>query len=173
MIMQFLRTNQAIMYGATVLRVWLGYLWLISGIDKIMHGFSAHKFINMAIKNPVQGLHGEQFPWFTTFLKITTANGTQTKLYSCIVPWAEILVGLGLIIGLFTLIAAFGGLIMNFVFIFAGTISSNPLFIIAEMLILVIGSSASRLGLDYWVLSWLHRHLLSKSRPYEPYEPHF
>lgn len=173
MVMEFLRTNKWVMYTITILRIWLGYAWFLSGFNKVIHGFSAHKFINMAIKNPVQGMHGEQFPWFTVFLKICTNNGSQTEIFSMLVPWAEILIGFGLIFGLFNLAAAFLGLIMNFTFIFAGTISSNPNYIIIEFLILVIGNNSSKLGLDNLVIPWLKNKFLNKRKTYQPYEPHF
>lgn len=173
MIMEFFRTNKWIMYLATILRIWLGLAWLMSGIDKIMHNFSAHEFINAAIKNPVQGIHGEQFRWFTILLKFVTNNGEHTGLFSVLVPWGEILVDLGLMLGMFNLAAVFFGLVMNFSFLFAGAISSNPSYIIAEILILIVGNNASRLGLDYWVLPWLKNKLFTKNKRQPPLEPHF
>ena len=61
----------------------------------------------------------------------------NAKLFSYLVAYGEVLVGLGLILGLLTGIAAFFGSVMNASFLFAGTVSTNPLlFILATWLVL-------------------------------------
>ncbi len=66
--------------------------------------------------------------------------------------FGELLVGIALILGLFTGIAAFFGSFMNMNYLLAGTVSSNPiLFVIATFLVLA-WKTAGWWGLDRWVL---------------------
>ena len=68
------------------------------------------------------------------------------------VAYGELLVGLGLIVGLLTGIAAFFGALMNVSFLLAGTLSTNPiLFILATWLVLA-WKVAGWYGLDRYAL---------------------
>jgi len=73
------------------------------------------------------------------------------------IPWGEFLVGLGLILGTLTLTAAFFGLLMNFMFLFAGTVNTNPWLLLLGMLVVVAGTNAGRFGLDRYVLPLIHK----------------
>ncbi|MNW21798.1 hypothetical protein D3C71_2229140 [compost metagenome] len=48
---------------------------------------------------------------------------------------------------------------MNFMFMFAGTISSNPWFILIGFIIITAGANAGRFGGDYYVLPFLRKHI--------------
>ena len=73
-------------------------------------------------------------------------------LWSYLVAFGETLVGIALIVGLFTGMAAFFGSFMNVNYLLAGTISTNPiLFIIATWLVLA-WKIAGWWGLDRWAL---------------------
>lgn len=162
----FLRTNQIAMYFVTVIRIWLGYIWAMDGFHKLTGGFSAHGFIQGALKNPVQTPNGAAFPWFTAFLKVTTNNGHNTGIFSFLVAWGELLVGLGLIFGTLTTLALLGGLLMNVSFLFAGAISSNPIYIIIEFILLTAGFNAGKVGLDNWIIPWF-RGFYQNVNPHE------
>jgi thiosulfate dehydrogenase [quinone] large subunit len=62
------------------------------------------------------------------------------------------LVGIGLIIGCLTTAAVFFGLVMNFMYMFAGALSSNPWMVLLGGIILLTGSNAGKFGLDYVVV---------------------
>jgi thiosulfate dehydrogenase [quinone] large subunit len=67
-----------------------------------------------------------------------------------LIPIDELLIGLGILLGALTAVAAAAGLFMNFNFIYRGSTSVNPTYIILEALI-IFGWR----GLDYWLLRWL------------------
>jgi len=72
--------------------------------------------------------------------------------WSWAIALGEIAVGIGLILGLFTGVAAFFGGLMNANYLLAGTVSTNPiLFILATWLVLG-WRVAGYYGLDRWVL---------------------
>lgn len=147
---KFLRTNTVAMWILTALRIYLGYMWLMDGFHKVTGGFDATGFIQNAIKNPVVGPEGNQvFTTYTTILKDFVAP--NQSFFNIVVAWGELFVGLGLIFGTFTILAAFFGMVMNFSYVMAGTVSVNPIYIILEILILMAGYNAAKIGLDRWI----------------------
>ena len=69
-----------------------------------------------------------------------------------LVSITELVVGILLIIGLLTGIAAFIGAVMNFSYVFAGTAGVNPLFIIISLILMLAWRVAGWYGLDRFVL---------------------
>lgn len=140
-----------------LVRVYLGYLWLAEGIGKIMEGGWIGAGAGGAVKGFAQGAlqqtggeHPQVTGWYAGFLENVVIP--NAALFSYLVTFGEILVGLGLIAGLFTGIAAFFGAFMNASFIFAGTAGANPLMFIMAILLMLAWRVAGYWGLDRWVL---------------------
>ena len=76
----------------------------------------------------------------------------NAAVFSYMVTSGEILVGLALILGVFTGVAAFFGGFMNASFIFAGVAGANPLMFILATWIVFAWRVAGHWGLDHWVL---------------------
>ncbi|MDQ6595899.1 DoxX family protein [Bacillus salipaludis] len=153
---QFLRENKSAAVLLTILRLYLGYSWFTAGLHKLMGGFDASGYLKGAIANPVKGPEGDVvFSWFVGFLKGFALPNVD--LFNFLVPWGETLVGLGLILGCFTTAAMFFGLLMNFTFFLAGTVSHNPRDIFLGFIILTAGYNAGKIGLDRWVIPFLRK----------------
>jgi thiosulfate dehydrogenase [quinone] large subunit len=71
------------------------------------------------------------------------------------VAWGEFLVGVALILGIFTGIAAFFGSFMNMSYLLAGTVSVNPVLLLGATFIVLAWKTAGWWGLDRWVLPLL------------------
>lgn len=129
---------------ATVFRLYLGWLWLEAGWNKIAGSepFDATEFIEWAIDHPV-------YPRYTAFLKHVVLPNVD--LINILVSYGEFLVGVGLLVGGLTTAAAFFGLLMNFMYMFAGALSTNPWMILIGSLVLVAGPNAGRYGLDRYL----------------------
>lgn len=153
---KFLRENKISAVILTVLRLYLGYSWFTAGFHKLTGGFDAAGFLKGAIANPVKGPDGAVvFGWYVDFLKhIALPN---VDIFNVLVPWGETLIGLGLILGCLTTTAMFFGLVMNFSFFLAGTVSHNPRDIFLGFIILTAGYNAGRIGLDRWVVPFLRK----------------
>lgn len=145
-----------------IIRLYVGYEWLTAGWGKITNpaGVWVGEKSGAAISGFVQGAlaktagdHPDVTGWYASFLQnVVLPNAT---LWSYMVAFGEVMVGLGLIVGLFTGIAAFFGGLMNANFLLAGTVSSNPiLFILATWLVLA-WRVAGYWGLDRWALPML------------------
>lgn len=96
---------------------------------------------------------GQVYGWYASFLENVVLP--NAKLFSFMVAWGEVAVGLGLILGLLTGIAAFFGSFMNVSFLFAGTLSSNPLLFILATWLVLAWKVAGWYGLDRWALPLL------------------
>ncbi|AST93329.1 DoxX family protein [Sutcliffiella cohnii] len=139
-----------------IVRLYVGYAWLKAGWGKVTSdawtgenaGVAIEGFIKGAIAKAGEG--PDVTGWYAAFLEnIVLPNAT---VFSYLVAYGEVLVGLGLIVGFLTGIAAFFGSLMNVTFLFAGTLSTNPiLFILATWLVLA-WKVAGWYGLDRWAL---------------------
>lgn len=141
-----------------IIRLYVGYAWLTAGWGKVTNpawtgaeaGTAIRGFVGGAIAKAEQG--GDVADWYARFLEGYVID--NAKIFSYMVAYGELLVGLGLILGLLTGLAAFFGSIMNVSFLLAGTLSTNPiLFILATWLVLA-WKVAGWYGLDRWALPY-------------------
>jgi thiosulfate dehydrogenase (quinone) large subunit len=153
---RFLRENKISAVILTLIRLYLGYAWLTAGIHKITGGFDASGYLKNAVANPVKGPDGNMvYGWYVNFLESFALPNID--LFNFIVPWGETLIGLGLLLGCLTTAAIVFGLVMNFSFFLAGTVSHNPTDIFLGFIILTAGFNAGKYGLDYWVVPFINK----------------
>jgi thiosulfate dehydrogenase (quinone) large subunit len=143
-----------------ILRVWLGWQWLGSGWGKMSNpawvqgGEALKGFWERAVLIPDGGRPAIAFDWYRSFLQAMLDAEAYTW-FAPLVTYGEFLVGIALIVGAFTGIAAFFGAFMNWNFMMAGSASTNPmLFVIAVGLILA-WKVAGHIGADYFLLRWI------------------
>lgn len=140
-----------------ILRLYAGYEWLTAGLTKVQSpawtgaaaGTAITGFVNGALKK-TGGDHPDVQAWYATFLQNVVLP--HASFWSHLVAWGELLVGIALLIGLFTGIAAFFGGFMNMNYLLAGTVSTNPVLLMIAMLLVLAWRTAGWLGLDRWVL---------------------
>lgn len=151
----WLRENKVAMWLLTVLRVYIGWDWMTHGWAKLTgEGFNAGGFISGAIAK-ASGESPTVQGWWGAFLE--TFALPNVGLFNFLIPLGEFLVGLGLILGTFTTLAALMAMVMNFAFLFSGTVSTNAILVLAQIFIVVAGANAGRIGFDYWVLPYLRK----------------
>lgn len=140
-----------------ILRLYVGWEWLQAGWGKLhsaawtgaQAGSALTGFANNALTK-AGGQHPDVQGWYAWFLQHVVL--THPAFWGYLVSWGEFLVGVALILGLFTGIAAFFGSFMNVNYLLAGAVSTNPiLFAIATWLVLA-WKVAGWYGLDRWVL---------------------
>ncbi|EIT86729.1 DoxX protein [Fictibacillus macauensis ZFHKF-1] len=159
MLRQFLRTNSVASVLLTVIRLYIGYQWLMAGWKKIANGpFDATGFLQGALKQTA-GDHPAVQPWWGSVLENVIIP--HVPIFNFLVAWGEFLVGIALILGLFTSFSVVMALTMNFSYLFSGTTSVNPQMVLLSLFLLTAGINASRIGLDRWVLP-LISHRTSK-----------
>ena len=157
----WLRENKVAMWLLTVLRVYLGYDWMTHGWQKLTGGgFDATGFLTGAIEKST-GEGATVQGWWGAFLEGFALPNVE--LFNFLVPLGEFLVGVGLLLGCFTTLAAVMAMVMNFAFLFSGTVSTNAQLVLLQIFIVVAGYNAAKIGLDNWVIPYI-RGMYNKFR---------
>lgn len=153
----FNNTKSALIW--LVVRLYVGYAWLVAGWHKVTDANWTGENAGGAVSGFVQGALAKAeggkdvTGWYATFLENVVLP--NAGVFGYLVAWGELLVGLGLILGLLTGIAAFFGSLMNVSFLFAGTLSTNPLLFILATWLVLAWKVAGWYGLDRWALPYL------------------
>ncbi len=168
-IAKFLFADTRMAWFWFIVRLYVGYEWLTAGLEKLTgynftigpefakptgYGpwvFGAHD--GAALQGFVAGAlaqaHGP-YPavqgWYAAFLQSFVLPNAVA--FSYVVTFGEILVGLGLIFGILTGIAAFFGVFMNLNFMLAGAVSINPIIGMLAILIVLAWRVAGYYGID-------------------------
>lgn len=154
-----------------IVRLYVGYEWLSAGFEKLtgysLFGeaqkggawvFSGHDgaamagFATNALKLST-GAHPAVQGWYAWFLQNLVLPNAGVFAYA--VTFGEVLVGLGLIVGCLTGIAAFFGVFMNLNFLLAGTVSVNPILGALALFLILAWRIGGYWGLDRYVLPLL------------------
>jgi thiosulfate dehydrogenase [quinone] large subunit len=143
-----------------IVRLYVGYEWLMAGWGKVQNpawfGNSAGGALSGFLKGALAkstGEHPDVQGWYAGFLQNVVLP--NAPLWSNIVVVGEILVGIGLILGIFTGIAALFGSFMNFNYLLAGTVSTNPILLFLAIFLILAWKTAGWIGLDRWLLPLL------------------
>jgi len=154
-----------------IVRLYAGYEWLTAGWEKLTgHSiafgsfgqatgsswvFTSHP--GAAIKGFVAGAlaqtggaHPAVQGWYGWFLQHLVLPYAAAWGYA--ITFGEVLVGIGLILGIFTGIAAFFGAVMNANYLLAGAVSTNPILLILAIFLILAWRIAGYIGGDYFIL---------------------
>ncbi len=151
-----------------IVRLYVGYQWISAGFEKLtgysLFGeaqkggawiFSGHDsaamagFVSGALKLST-GAHPSVQGWYAWFLQSLVLP--NAAFFAYVITFGEILVGLGLIFGCLTGIAAFFGVFMNLNFMLAGAVSINPVIGALALFLILAWRVAGYWGLDRYVL---------------------
>lgn len=143
-----------------VVRIYVGYEWLVAGWEKVndpvwvgpQAGGALSGFLQGALAKTA-GAHPDVQGWYASFLKDVVLP--HSAAWSHLVAYGELLVGVALIIGAFTGIAAFFGLFMNLNYLLAGTVSVNPVLFTLSVGLILAWKVAGFIGADRWLLAAL------------------
>ncbi len=163
---RFMFANTQTSWFWLIVRLYVGYEWLMAGWGKLNNpawigdssGTAITGFLTGAL-NKASGAHPDVQSWYADF--INNVALPHAVLLSHLVTFGEILVGVALILGIFTGIAAFFGVFMNMNFLLAGAVSVNPILLILQLFLVLAWRVAGWIGLDRYVLPKL-------GTPWEP-----
>ncbi len=140
----------------TVIRVWVGWQWLTAGWEKVTGpnsavwvgskaGVAMGGFLKGAMAKTA-GLHPDVQAWYAWFIQNVVMP--NARVWSYIIAFGELLAGLGLILGFLTVPALIAAALMNLNYLLAGTVSTNPVLLALEVILLFIGPPVWYFGLD-------------------------
>lgn len=156
----------------TVVRVYLGYQWLEAGLNKAANpkwaatGEALQAYWVRAASVPAAPAKPPiSYDWYRAFIQGLVDSGSHAW-FAKLVAYGEVLVGIALILGVATMVAAAAGALMNMNFMLAGSASTNPVLYTLAILLLVAGANAYYWGADRWLMPWLMPRLRSRLRAY-------
>jgi thiosulfate dehydrogenase [quinone] large subunit len=141
-----------------VVRMEVGSSWLLAGWEKIqspawgtsgkaISGFVAGALAKASGPNPdVQG-------WYVWFLQHAVLP--NAGFFSALITYGEFAVGLGVLLGILTGIAAGFGVLMNLNYLLAGTVSINPVLGMFGLFLVFSWRVCGWIGGDRWLLPTL------------------
>jgi thiosulfate dehydrogenase [quinone] large subunit len=143
-----------------ILRLYVGWEWVVAGWAKVTSpvwvgpkaGVAIEGFLHGALAKTA-GPHPDVASWYASFINNFVLH--NTVMFSYCVAFGELLVGIALILGIFTGIAAFFGAFMNMNYLFAGTVSVNPLLFLIQLFLILAWRVAGFFGLDRFLLPFL------------------
>lgn len=142
------------------LRFFVGRNWFSSGWGKssndawVDSGMALRGYWERVVAVPEEGSGLIYYDWYRDLLQYMLDNEWYTW-FAKLVVYGEILIGLGLIVGGLTGIAAFFGTTLNFSFMMAGTTSSNPVLFGLGVFLVLGWKVAGYWGLDRYLLPLL------------------
>lgn len=144
-----------------LIRLYVGYEFLMAGLGKLASpawygsdaGAALQGFVQGALGKTV-GAHPDVYGWYASFLQ--SAVLPHLVIWSNVVVFGEIAIGLGLIVGLFTRVAAFFAFFMAFNFLLSGSVSINPVLMLLAICVMVAHRVAGYWGLDRYARPYLH-----------------
>jgi thiosulfate dehydrogenase [quinone] large subunit len=141
------------------IRVWIGWQWLEAGLHKfespawMQTGLGLKGFWMGAVAIPATGTAPIHYAWYRSFLQMLI-NAQAYTWFAKLVTIGEILVGVAMILGIFTWFSALMGGVMNFSYIMAGSASVNPMFLVLEVFLVLAWKVAGYFGADYFLVPW-------------------
>ena len=163
---RFLFSDRRAGYFWLPIRVFLGIQWFEAGLHKFedpawMSGGSALRgYWERAAAIPEQGRPLITFEWYRDFINWLLSMNAEAW-FAQVITFGEMAVGLGLILGCLTGVAAFFGATMNMSFLLAGSASTNPIMFAMAIGVILAWKVAGYVGLDRWLLPLL-------GTPWEP-----
>ena len=148
-------------------RIWVGWQFLQASFDKIgaaawtgAHaGAAVRGFLGYAASSQATGGPYPQvlrpYAWLDTHVLLSHA----VEL-SYLVTAGEFLVGVTLMLGLGTRVAALGGAFLNIIYLLSGSAGMNVPMLPIDLSILLVGTSSGLVGLDAVVLPALQKRVV-------------
>ncbi len=156
-------------------RLWVGYSWYEAGKHKLEDpewtatGVALRSYWERAVAIPDTGRAPISFDWYRTFIQSLLDSNAHTW-FAPLVVYGELVVGIALVLGAFTGIAAFFGAFMNWNFMMAGSASTNPMLFVISIGLILAWRVAGAIGLDSYLLPLIGTPW-TEGEPVEPRVP--
>jgi thiosulfate dehydrogenase [quinone] large subunit len=153
----WVKESKVMAIGWTAMRVWLGIMWIQAGAAKLWGAESAGFIHNNGAGVAGFAAHGTPaYSWWGTFLHgFVVPNAGWIGV---LIAVAEFVIGIALVAGLFTRVAALGSLALLFTYVMSGTASVCAFYALFAIVILTMWRTSSWLGLDGMLASYRQHH---------------
>jgi thiosulfate dehydrogenase [quinone] large subunit len=140
------------------IRLFVGFAWLEAGWHKLTSdgwindgGSALAGYWSNAVKIPETGRGPITYEWYRDFINTLLAGGHE-QWFAWVITLGELAIGIGLIFGILTGVAAFFGAFMNMSFLLAGSASTNPVLFTLAVGLMLAWKVAGYYGVDRYLL---------------------
>src|ERR1700691_4353126 len=153
----WLQRSKAAALVWNAMRIWLGVMWLQAGIAKVWGSENSAFLHNSGAGVAGFAAHGvPAYTWWGSFLHSFVVP--NAGWIAVLVAVAEFAIGVALVTGLFTRVAALGSLALLFTYVMSGTASVCAFYALFAIVILVMWRTSSWIGADGLIASYQQRH---------------
>jgi len=139
------------------IRLFVGFAWVEAGWHKFTDpewtqgGAALRSYWERAASIPEEGRPPITYEWYRDFINLLL-NGSHEWWFAWVVTLGELAIGIALILGVLTGIAAFFGAFMNMSFLLAGSASTNPVMFALAVGLMLAWKVAGYYGIDRYLL---------------------
>jgi thiosulfate dehydrogenase (quinone) large subunit len=153
----WVKESKIMAVGWLAMRVWLGIMWIQAGSAKLWGAenpaFLHHNGAGVA----GFAAHGiPAYSWWGSFLHSFVVP--NAGWIGVLIAVAEFTIGVALVAGLFTRVAALGSLILLFTYVMSGTASVCAFYALFAIVILTMWKTSGWIGIDGLVAAYRQRH---------------
>ncbi len=154
---EWLKETKLMALPLTALRCWLGVMWIEAGAAKLWGAENPGFLHNSGAAVAGFAAHGvPAYSWWGSFLhSFVVPNASWIAI---LVAVSEYAIGLALIAGLFTRVAAVGSLALLFTYVMSGTASVIGFYALCAIVLLVFWRTSSWIGVDGLVAGYRQHH---------------
>jgi thiosulfate dehydrogenase [quinone] large subunit len=139
------------------IRLFVGFAWVEAGWHKFTDpewtqgGAALRSYWERAASIPEEGRPPITYEWYRDFINLLL-SGSHEWWFAWVVTLGELAIGIALILGVLTGIAAFFGAFMNMSFLLAGSASTNPVMFALAVGLMLAWKVAGYYGVDRYLL---------------------
>jgi thiosulfate dehydrogenase (quinone) large subunit len=139
------------------IRLFVGFAWVEAGWHKFTDpewtqgGAALRSYWERAASIPEEGRPPITYEWYRDFINLLL-SGNHEWWFAWVVTLGELAIGIALILGALTGIAAFFGAFMNMSFLLAGSASTNPVMFALAVGLMLAWKVAGYYGIDRYLL---------------------
>jgi thiosulfate dehydrogenase [quinone] large subunit len=157
-VLQYLTHSKLMAIGWTAMRIWLGIMWIQAGVAKIWGAENPAFMHNGGSGVAGFAAHGAAaYSWWGSFLHSFVVP--NSGWIGVVVAIAEFSIGVALVLGLFTPLAALGSLALLFTYVMSGTASVCAFYALFAVVILATWKTSSMFGIDGVISGYRQRHV--------------
>lgn len=154
---EWVKESKLMAVGWLAMRVWLGIMWIQAGWAKLFGAENAFFLHHNGAGVAGFAAHGTPaYTWWGHFL--TGFVVPNAGWIAVLVAVSELVIGVALVAGLFTRIAALGSLALLFTYVMSGTASVCAWYALFAIVILVMWRTSSWIGVDGLIANYRERH---------------
>jgi thiosulfate dehydrogenase [quinone] large subunit len=153
---EWVKQSKVLAVGWLAMRVWLGIMWIQAGWAKLFGAENPYFLHHNGAGVAGFAAHGvPAYTWWGSFLHSFVVPNAGS--IGVLVAVAEFTIGVALVAGLFTRIAALGSLALLFTYVMSGTASVCAFYALFAIVILTMWRTSSWIGIDGLIASYRQR----------------